>query len=408
MNNLLIVLTDKYPFGQGETFVEAERLYWERAFDSILICPVLATAVDKLRKGFECRNKEALIQAFDAKPTISDSIININGFYSIGAQLKEIREATELQVHRVKSIVATAVYSNMRHERILNEILKRIDINDGYQICVYAYWMYEPALVGAALCKDLKAKHFISRAHGYDLYEERQPYHYFPFRQFVLEQLDGIYPISEDGKQYLCRKYPRVKSKVAVARLGTVKLYNDIVSAKTERSLVLVSCSNLVPLKRVGRIIGVLSQMQQPVHWYHFGDGELREELEKQAKMLPNNIESTFMGRIPNDKVQKFYSENFIDAFINVSETEGIPVSIMEAQSYGIPIIATDVGGTHEIVHDGVNGALLKSDFTDKDFLDALNQVLDNMAKFRVESRKIWNQMSNANINYSLFFGLKT
>lgn len=49
--------------------------------------------------------------------------------------------------------------------------------------------------------------------------------------------------------------------------------------------------------------------------------------------------------------------------FINVSSSEGLPVSIMEACSFGIPIIATNVGGTAEIVQAGVNGILLKEQF---------------------------------------------
>ena len=45
-----------------------------------------------------------------------------------------------------------------------------------------------------------------------------------------------------------------------------------------------------------------------------------------------------------------------VDLFLTVSANEGIPVSIMEAQSFGIPVIATDVGGISEIVNN-VNGS---------------------------------------------------
>ena len=43
---------------------------------------------------------------------------------------------------------------------------------------------------------------------------------------------------------------------------------------------------------------------------------------------------------------------NDFDLFVNMSLSEGIPVSIMEAISFGIPIIATNVGGNAEIVND--------------------------------------------------------
>ena len=45
-----------------------------------------------------------------------------------------------------------------------------------------------------------------------------------------------------------------------------------------------------------------------------------------------------------------YYKNNIIDIFINLSASEGIPVSIMDAISFGIPCIATNVGGTGEIV----------------------------------------------------------
>ena len=50
-----------------------------------------------------------------------------------------------------------------------------------------------------------------------------------------------------------------------------------------------------------------------------------------------------------------------MDYFINLSDSEGIPVSIMEAMSVGIPIIARDVGGNREIVTNN-NGCLLEGD----------------------------------------------
>ena len=51
------------------------------------------------------------------------------------------------------------------------------------------------------------------------------------------------------------------------------------------------------------------------------------------------------MGYVANTKVQELYSSRKFNLLVNVSETEGIPVSIMEAMSYRLPIIATNVGG---------------------------------------------------------------
>jgi len=92
--------------------------------------------------------------------------------------------------------------------------------------------------------------------------------------------------------------------------------------------------------------------------------------------------------------------------FINVSETEGIPVSIMEAQSAGIPVLATNVGGTSEIV-DQENGFLVPNDFGVENIssliIDYLNSDSSIIYTKRVKSYENWNKNYNAQKNYSLF-----
>ena len=66
-------------------------------------------------------------------------------------------------------------------------------------------------------------------------------------------------------------------------------------------------------------------------------------------------------GAFSNREVFDFYKSHPVDFLINVSNNEGIPVSIMEAHSFSIPVVATNVGGTSEIVNEE-NGILLPAD----------------------------------------------
>ena len=68
-----------------------------------------------------------------------------------------------------------------------------------------------------------------------------------------------------------------------------------------------------------------------------------------------------FTGPISNNKVFELYRTTPIDLFINVSKSEGIPVSIMEALSVSIPVLATNCGGIEEIVNNEV-GYIISSD----------------------------------------------
>ncbi len=88
-----------------------------------------------------------------------------------------------------------------------------------------------------------------------------------------------------------------------------------------------------------------------------------------------------------------------------MSETEGIPVSIMEAQSFGIPVIATSVGGTPEIVNN-INGLLLDVNLQPEDLATILYRVhmeKESWDSKRVCSRTSWEMNFNAKTNYRSF-----
>lgn len=81
------------------------------------------------------------------------------------------------------------------------------------------------------------------------------------------------------------------------------------------------------------------------------------------AAKLSGNITCVLKGNVENGKLMEEYCRIPYDFFVNVSSSEGVPVSIMEALSFGIPCIATEVGGTEEIITDSKDGVLLKANF---------------------------------------------
>ena len=91
--------------------------------------------------------------------------------------------------------------------------------------------------------------------------------------------------------------------------------------------------------------------------------------------------------------------------FLNTSKSEGIPVSIMEAMSYGIPIIAPNVGGISEAVYNQRNGILLNKDFSIDDLLGAMKQIIyhKDIEKMKLESKSIFRNKFKLEENYSEF-----
>ena len=142
------------------------------------------------------------------------------------------------------------------------------------------------------------------------------------------------------------------------------------------------------------------------IKWFHFGDGELLQELEENAEVKlgeKSNIRYSIEGFCEHEKVISFYENNFVDCFITTSSTEGCPVSIQEAMSFGIPIIATAVGEIPNMING--NGELLKSTPTPKEISLALRNVLesDNALFMRERSRQLWEVKFDAHKNAKNF-----
>ena len=58
--------------------------------------------------------------------------------------------------------------------------------------------------------------------------------------------------------------------------------------------------------------------------WIHFGDGPLMKEIKTLSNTKLKNISFEFKGNRSNTEILDYYSENFIDLFINLSSSEGI------------------------------------------------------------------------------------
>lgn len=156
-------------------------------------------------------------------------------------------------------------------------------------------------------------------------------------------------------------------------------------------------------------IIDALEKLESEFQWYHFGTGEELEHIQEEAGVRLQDSYA-FMGNVPNREVHAFYKKHKVDMFINVSETEGIPVSIIEAMSHGIPSIATDVGGVGELVLDQYNGYLLPKDIRGEELAAAINHMRSLPEKaymdMRKNARKSFSQYWRSEKNFSAFYQL--
>jgi len=278
-------------------------------------------------------------------------------------------------------------------------------------LCLYSFWLSRNAYAMYYLNEKLfEGKAFMcSRAHGYDLYEDRNKLNYLPFRQLFAEKINLLSFISNDGLSYFIRKYD-VKNDAEVHYLGTFNQYQIQKKIKEKNDICILSCSSIIEVKRLDLIINLLKRLDgMKIKWVHFGSGSLSDEIKNLAKEKLSNtsIRFDFKGHLDNNQVLIEMDNIDADFFLSMSDSEGLPVSMMEALSYGIPIVSRDVGGIGEIVND-------KTGF----FYD-VNQEVTSLKKFfeiRVNSPEkyfeisqnciaFWKEFFDGAKNYEDFFG---
>ena len=125
------------------------------------------------------------------------------------------------------------------------------------------------------------------------------------------------------------------------------------------------------------------------------------------ATMAANkNVTIDLKGYVSNEDVQKYYMAETVDLFINLSSSEGVPVSIMEAIAYGIPVAATDVGGVSEII-EKEHGLLIGADDNATTIVNKLEDFFcsykANPQAMRTAAFNFWKGKFNAETNYKKF-----
>jgi len=125
---------------------------------------------------------------------------------------------------------------------------------------------------------------------------------------------------------------------------------------------VLLTAGRLVPQKRVDRLLralGMLRARGTPFRAMIAGDGPERAALASQSEALKlANGSVAFVGRV--DDLSQHYLR--ADLLVLTSDHEGTPNVVLEAMAYGLPVVATRVGGVPEVVEHERTGILVERD----------------------------------------------
>lgn len=240
--------------------------------------------------------------------------------------------------------------------RLIPMIEREITNNNPADMLLYSYWLSYDAYACAVIKEKYPQIYALSRAHSYEIQVHRYECNPYLMKDYICEMLDEIVFISQDAMKSVETYHEINTEKMRVQYLGSTKENTGYIMRRKTSLLTLVSCSTINANKQLDWMIEALNSWDiGAVHWIHIGDGDDRERIEQMAKRrLSNNpyVSYSFVGKKPNVQVREFLQSESIDAFVNMSKSEGVPVSIMEAMSAGIPVIAPKIYGIPELIDD--------------------------------------------------------
>jgi len=212
---------------------------------------------------------------------------------------------------------------------------------------------YYLALVGLFLKKQFKIGLEI-QVHGWEKFHGLRKL----TAKYVLPKADSIRTVSQRLKKELVEKF-----KVKEEKITVVPIYADIRSTNheariTNNKFVFLTVGRLVSVKNIGLQIETMAEMIKnhfKVELWIVGDGPEKSNLQSQISNLKLENDVKLLGW--QDDLEKFYQQ--ADAFLLTSNYEGWGMAVIEAASYGLPIIMTDVGCAGEVIKDKESGIVI-------------------------------------------------
>ena len=389
----LVVVCTNYPIAKGNAeynLLKIQLNSLERSYKEIFLLPT-----GRLKFKFDNPNLEnTIFHNLRSPKWIITFRFLIYFFKYVGFLFDEIRSVKKKRFYKLKK----SIYAYIKAIYLMNFLeysLKNKEIQIS-KVIIYSFW-FDDYTLGALFFKlKYPTTKVIAGAHGHDLYIERRPEKRIPFRNKSIELIDHIIPDSHEGSQYLKNKYPGFANKITKLNSG-VERKKKKSKPSSDGIFRVLTLSRTDPVKRIDYLLCKLKEIENhstfEIQYFHIGNGDELEKLKKQTELLNfEKFKIKFLGHLDDNELRAFFEKNAIDVFLNVSSSEGTSMALIEALSYAIPIIVTDVGG-NKIIGDYCK-TLLPVDFKANDLFDYFKKIhLD---------RNYRNQLSKLSYSYWL------
>lgn len=384
----IILITNNYPYGKSEKFLEDEIAILAYDFDHVIIYP----SYERIGEP----------RAMPSNCSIWPSALNWRKaeiFSWIGWVAKSYKNKQNFRLGDFKRSWHFFVRS-LQGSNSLRSLIKNVK-NHTDKFIIYHYWKNETLLWShQAQISEMSSGSIVARAHRYDLYQDCG---YIALRDFIAKIPRKIFPISNHGAEYLKNTLHHESSQISIHRLGVNIPCNTTPVPKGE-TIEFVTLSFFNKVKRLDLVVKALKLSKIKIKWHLIGSGPESRELKSMLVDLPDNVEVVQYGLLSSAEVHTFFETQALHFLLNVSESEGIPVSMMESLSWGVPIIATAVGGVPEIVTQ-TTGVLLSANPTAEEIYTCLVNVANgyNGISYRKICKEAATEHWNAKKNHKAF-----
>jgi glycosyltransferase involved in cell wall biosynthesis len=207
----------------------------------------------------------------------------------------------------------------------------------------------------------------ISTSHGWTGQHWRERFVYYPADRLLLRTFPAAIAVSTQIRDTLVRwgcRPARVHVLLnGIDARGFARDENKRASVRRTLEIepheaVLGAVGRLEPQKRFDVLLeamGLLLPRRPNMRLLIAGEGSLKGELSERARRLGYEERCRFLGH--RSDVADLYQA--FDVLVQSSDYEGTPTVVVEAMAAGVPVVATDAGGTRELIEHGVHGLLV-------------------------------------------------
>ena len=226
-------------------------------------------------------------------------------------------------------------------------------------------------------------------------------------RSYIVKKSDIVVTPSKHLKNFILNL--GFKNKIEIINNG-VFIPEENTNIFTNDQINITIVSRLVSHKNIKKIIRAISDLNDPLIYLNIiGDGPELNQLQRISLESNNKDNIIFHGKLNRDDINHIFLKS--DIYIQASNYEGLPHSLLEAMSYGIPVLCTPVGECKEILGNEDRGYILDLPVSKNNIKSKIIEIIGekNIANKKGERGKDFiNEKYNLTNSFNLYKNLFT